>query len=40
MRQEQLWHAIRAACQIAQVDEVIIIGSQSILGSIRRGRTP
>jgi hypothetical protein len=29
---EQLEHAIRAACDIADDDEVIIVGSQAILG--------
>jgi hypothetical protein len=33
MRRDQLEHAIRAACQIAGVDEVIVIGSQAILGT-------
>ena len=32
MTREQLEHAIRAACDIADDDEVIIIGSQAILG--------
>ena len=36
MNQEQLWHAIRASCSILatdDIDHVIIIGSQSILGT-------
>lgn len=33
MRRDQLEHAIRAACQIIGSDEVIVIGSQSILGT-------
>ncbi len=33
MRREQLEHAIRAACQIIGHSEVIIVGSQAILGS-------
>ena len=33
MNRQQLYHAIRAACDIAQVDRVIVVGSQSILGS-------
>lgn len=33
MRRDQLWHAIRAACAITQLDDVIVIGSQSILGT-------
>lgn len=34
MRRAQLEHAIRTACQIIGRPEVIIVGSQSILGSI------
>lgn len=33
MNRNQLEHAIRAACQIIQLPEVIIVGSQSILGT-------
>jgi hypothetical protein len=33
MRRDQLEHAIRAACQIAGLTEVIIVGSQAILGT-------
>lgn len=33
VRREQLEHAIRAACAILQCDTVIIVGSQSILGT-------
>ncbi|OKH75435.1 hypothetical protein EB74_27575 [Mycobacterium sp. SWH-M5] len=33
MRRDQLEHGIRAACQIAGVEEVIVIGSQAILGT-------
>lgn len=33
MNRQQLYHAIRAAGAIAAVDRVIIVGSQSILGS-------
>lgn len=33
MNRQQLYHAIRAACAIAGVDRVIVVGSQSILGS-------
>jgi hypothetical protein len=33
MRREQLEHAIRTACQIIDRSEVIVVGSQSILGS-------
>lgn len=34
MRRDQLEHAIRAACQIIGHREVIVVGSQAILGSI------
>lgn len=34
MRKDQLEHAIRTACQIIGHSEVIVVGSQSILGSI------
>lgn len=33
MRRDQLEHAIRTACQITNQDEVIVIGSQAILGT-------
>lgn len=33
MTRSQLEHAIRAVCDVAEVGEVIIIGSQSILGA-------
>lgn len=33
MRRDQLEHAIRAACAILETDEVIIVGSQSVLGT-------
>lgn len=32
MNREQLEHAIRAACEILGVDEVILVGSQALLG--------
>ena len=32
MTRDELEHAIRAACDVADLDEVYIIGSQSILG--------
>lgn len=35
MRRDQLEHAIRTACQIIGRPEVIIVGSQSILGTFR-----
>ena len=33
MRRDQLEHAIRAACQIIGRPEVIVVGSQAILGT-------
>jgi hypothetical protein len=33
MRRDQLEHAIRAACQIIDASEVIVVGSQAILGT-------
>jgi hypothetical protein len=40
MRRDQLEHAIRAACQIAGLTEVIIVGSQAILGTYTEDRLP
>jgi hypothetical protein len=40
MRRDQLEHAIRAACQIAGLTEVIIVGSQAILGTYPETRLP
>lgn len=40
MRREQLEHAIRAACQIIDASEVIVIGSQAILGTYREDELP
>jgi hypothetical protein len=40
MRRDQLEHAIRAACQIAGLTEVIIVGSQAILGTYREDELP
>lgn len=40
MRRDQLEHAIRAACQIIGRSEVIVVGSQSILGSVREDQLP
>ena len=40
MRRDQLKHAIRTACQIIQADEVIVVGSQSILGTYREDELP
>jgi hypothetical protein len=33
MTREQLLHAIRAACDVLQADEVLVVGSQAILAS-------
>lgn len=40
MRRAQLEHAIRAACSIAEIDSVVIVGSQSILGSFSDAELP
>ncbi|PZS25962.1 MAG: hypothetical protein DLM59_19175 [Pseudonocardiales bacterium] len=40
MRRDQLEHAIRTACQILGVPEVIVVGSQSILGTYREEQLP
>ena len=40
MNRQQLFHAIRAACVIAAVDRVIVVGSQSILGSFDTAQLP
>ncbi|APE36399.1 hypothetical protein BOX37_23470 [Nocardia mangyaensis] len=40
MRRDQLEHAIRTACQIIGQPEVIVVGSQSILGSFREAELP
>ena len=40
MRREQLEHAIRAACQIIHRPEVIVVGSQAILGSFDESELP
>ncbi|MDR3069169.1 MAG: hypothetical protein LBU50_06675, partial [Cellulomonas sp.] len=40
MRRDQLEHAIRAACQILGHPAVIIVGSQSILGTFSEARLP
>jgi len=40
MRRDQLEHAIRAACQIIDADEVIVVGSQAILGSLPEDQLP
>ncbi|SIH34200.1 Uncharacterised protein [Mycobacteroides abscessus subsp. abscessus] len=40
MRRDQLEHAIRTACQIIDATEVIIMGSQAILGTYRETELP
>lgn len=40
MRRDQLEHAIRTACQIVDRPEVIVVGSQSILGTFREDQLP
>lgn len=40
MRRDQLEHAIRTACQIIQQTEVIVVGSQAILGTYGESQLP
>lgn len=40
MRRDQLEHAIRAACQIIGKPEVIVVGSQAILGTYPEDQLP
>lgn len=40
MRRDQLEHAIRAACQISGLTEVIVVGSQAILGTYTEDKLP
>jgi hypothetical protein len=40
MRRDQLEHAIRTACQIIERPEVVVVGSQAILGSFREDELP
>lgn len=40
MRREQLEHVLRAASQIANDPDVLVIGSQSVLGAIPEERLP
>jgi hypothetical protein len=40
MRRDQLEHAIRTACQIIQHSEVIVVGSQAILGTYDEDELP
>lgn len=40
MRRDQLEHAIRTACQIIDHREIIVVGSQAILGTFREEDLP
>lgn len=40
MRRDRLEHAIRTACQIIDRAEVIVVGSQAILGMFREDELP
>jgi len=40
MRREQLEHATRTTCQIIGRSEVIVVGSQAILGTFREDQLP
>jgi hypothetical protein len=40
MRRVQLEHAVRSACQIIDHREVIVVGSQAILGTYREDELP
>lgn len=40
MRRDQLEHAIRTACQIIERPEVIVVGSQSVLGTYDEDQLP
>lgn len=40
MRRDQLEHAIRTACRIIQQPEVIVVGSQAILGTYDESQLP
>jgi hypothetical protein len=40
MRRDQLEHAIRTACQIIDASEVIVVGSQAILGTYGEDQLP
>lgn len=40
MRRDQLEHAIRTACQIIQHPEVIVVGSQAVLGTYHESQLP
>ena len=38
MNQEELAHILRAAAQVAHDNNILVIGSQAILGSFQQGR--
>jgi hypothetical protein len=40
VRREQLEHVLRSACQIVGDRDVLVIGSQSVLGAIPESRLP
>jgi hypothetical protein len=40
MTRDQLEHAIRAACDVADDNELLIFGSQSILGGLAHDQLP
>lgn len=40
MRRDQLEYAIRTACQIIHQSEVIVVGSQAILGAYAESQLP
>lgn len=40
MRRDQLEHAIRTACQVIERSEVIVVGSQAILGTFPEDQLP
>lgn len=40
MRRSQLEHAIRTACQLIDADEIIVVGSQAILGTYPENELP
>lgn len=40
MRRDQLEHAIRTTCQLIGHDEVVVVGSQAILGTFREEELP
>lgn len=40
MRRDQLAHILRAAARITEDNDILVIGSQSILGSFDEGELP